>query len=64
MLPRKPVAPNNRHGRMAEFLSSLESQVLPQARVKSNESPSIVIWKAAGKQVSEGAFGGGYRVTK
>lgn len=63
MLNRKPVAPNNRNGRMSEFLLSLESQAYSVKYPKANEKPSIPSWKQAGRQNSEG-FGGGYRVGK
>ena len=64
MIQRKPVAPNNRNGRMRKaFLQSLESQATPIKFPKANESPSIVIWNQAGRQTAEG-FGGGNRVMK
>lgn len=64
MTDRKPLAPNNRNGVMsAQFLDSLKSEAISVRYPKSNERPSIVTWKQAGRQNSEG-FGGGYRVSK
>jgi hypothetical protein len=64
MLNRKPLAPNNRNGTMrGAFLASLESAASTVNYPKSREESSIVIWKTAGKQNSEG-FGGGNRVKK
>lgn len=63
MLNRKPVAPNNRNGRMSEFLSSLGPQAISVKYPKAIEKPSIKSWPRPGRQNSEG-FGGGNRVTK
>lgn len=64
MIQRKPVAPNNRGGKMRQaFLQSLESQATPINYPKSYESPSIAIWNQAGRQIA-GGFGGGNRIMK
>ena len=64
MIPRKPLAPNNRNGIMrGAFLSSLESVASSIKYPKSNEQPSIRLWARRGRPNSEG-FGGGNRVGK
>lgn len=63
MIPRRPLAPNNRQGRMSEFLKTLESVAPAPYREKANEQPSVRIWARRGRQNSEG-FGGGNRVTR
>lgn len=58
------MSPNNRNGRMSQFLSSLESQASPAKYPKTkNDSPSIKSYPRPGRQNSEG-FGGGNRVTR
>ena len=64
MIARKPLAPNNRNGRMnAAFLQSLESGAAYIKYPKSSESPRIKVYGQPGRQNSEG-FGGGNRVTR
>jgi hypothetical protein len=59
MVPRKPLAPNNRSIRslMREFG---DSGAFHQP-VQSNEQPSIRTWARRGRPVASG-FGGGNRV--
>ena len=60
MLPRKPLAPNNRKptARRAEFTKSVKMQ----DKSPSNKA-SVFAWARAGRQTAEG-FGGGYRIHK
>ena len=59
MVPRKPLAPNNRSGkRLSEFLVS---EAIHVKAVKAKEKASVFHYARAGRQNSEG-FGGGYRV--
>ena len=64
MLNRKPLAPNNRTGRMKKaFLASLKSEAVDIKYPKSKEKASIFNYARAGRQNSEG-FGGGNRITR
>jgi hypothetical protein len=62
MVPRKPLAPNNRSASklMQEFLVSEATYI---KYPKSKEKPSIFHYARAGRQNSQG-FGGGNRITK
>lgn len=65
MLERKPLAPNNRNGRMnSAFLQSLESGVTYVKYPKAREEARIKVYGSPGRPTSEGAFGGGNRVTR
>jgi hypothetical protein len=65
MIPRKPLAPNNRLGgrNRSAFLASLESEAIPSGKVKSNERSVIFHYLRPGRQNSEG-FGGGRLIQK
>lgn len=62
MIPRKPLAPNNRTATslMREFMAS---EALYIQNPKSNERASVVNYARRGRQNSEG-FGGGRVVGK
>jgi hypothetical protein len=60
MIPRKPLAPNNRKPdtRKKVFVSSVKLH----DKSPSNKA-SVFAWARAGRQTAEG-FGGGYRIKK
>lgn len=64
MLNRRPLAPNNRQGLMKQFLAELGSEPVYINPEKSIERTSIFHYARPGRQVSEGAFGGGNRIRR
>jgi hypothetical protein len=63
MIPRKPLAPNNRTAKslVREFRSS---EALYVQYPKNNERASVFNYARRGRPGSEGAFGGGRVVGK
>ena len=61
MIPRKPLAPNNRS--IGKLMKQFKASGALYGSPRSNESPSIFVHARAGRQNSEG-FGGGNRIHK
>jgi hypothetical protein len=60
MIPRKPLAPNNRK---AVSLGSEFAKSVKMYDKSPTNKPSVFAWARAGRQTAEG-FGGGNRVNR